>query len=304
MPVLKKKGYMKMFMLLLSVCFAASLNADEVAKADEAALTTSVLPVSLTPARVAPGSFMKLRYHFQAEKPLMNNNSVFVHFVDTTGHTVFQDDHIPLVNTASPSWIGDITYERPNVLPESMVEGTYKILVGFYHPIVDAPKSLESVRVQLTPGPGVKYVGDSRCEAGILIVDKNAPRLRADTEKPDSLDLKGFTKTFDEDFNGPLDVSPQGPGTRWIAQAPWTPDFGDAAFADPAAGFPFTIDKGILRIELRADSAFARTDKLKRIWRGGLLASCDAKGIGFSQQYGYFEICAKQPLGGGVWSAF
>ena len=35
-------------------------------------------------------------------------------------------------------------------------------------------------------------------------------------------------------------------GSRWIAHTPWNGDFGDARFTDPAAGFPFTIDEGIL----------------------------------------------------------
>jgi beta-glucanase (GH16 family) len=118
------------------------------------------------------------------------------------------------------------------------------------------------------------------------------------------LDLRGYELVFSEDFNGPLDVSPWGPGTRWIAHTPWHGDFGDAAFADPTPDFPFTIQNGILRIEARKDEEFAKSDPWKRFWGSGLLCSNDPKGQGFSLQYGYFEMRAKLPAGKGVWPAF
>jgi len=101
--------------------------------------------------------------------------------------------------------------------------------------------------------------------------------------------------TFSEDFRD-LDVSARGPGSRWIAHTPWAGDFGDAVFTDPQPGFPFTIKDGVLSIQARKD-ANAR-------WRSGLLSSTDAKGNGFSQQYGYFEASMKVPKGPGVWPAF
>jgi beta-glucanase (GH16 family) len=109
------------------------------------------------------------------------------------------------------------------------------------------------------------------------------------------LDLSGYHMTFSEEFND-LDVSAWGPGTRWIAHTPWSGDFGDAQFADPQPGFPFVIEDGVLRIEARKGEDGK--------WRSGLLASTDAKGTGFTQQYGYFEMRAKLPPGPGLWSAF
>lgn len=113
--------------------------------------------------------------------------------------------------------------------------------------------------------------------------------------EPAALDLADYQETFSEEFNN-LDVSAWGPGTRWIAHTPWSGDFGDAQFADPTPGFPFTTENGILRIEARkgADGK----------WRSGLLASTDPKGNGFLQQFGYFEMRAKLPKGPGVWPAF
>jgi len=111
----------------------------------------------------------------------------------------------------------------------------------------------------------------------------------------DSLDLSKYKITFDEPFDS-LSVSPWGPGTRWISHIPWNGAFGDAKFVDPRPDFPFTVKDGILRIEMRKGSGTK--------WLSGLLASVDAKGHGFSQQYGYFEMRAKLPGGPGVWPGF
>lgn len=113
---------------------------------------------------------------------------------------------------------------------------------------------------------------------------------------PATLDLDKMTLTFSDEFDD-LSVSAWGPGTRWIAHTPWFGDFGDAAFADPEPGFPFTIlPGGILRIEARKGK--------DGNWRSGLLASVDPQGRGFSQQYGHFEMRAKLPRGPGLWPAF
>ncbi|WP_455274077.1 glycoside hydrolase family 16 protein [Rhizobium herbae] len=112
----------------------------------------------------------------------------------------------------------------------------------------------------------------------------------------ETLDLQQFELTFEENFDH-LDVSAWGEnGSRWIAHTPWNGDFGDARFSDPIDGFPFTTKDGILSIEARKgpDSA----------WRSGLLASTNAKGQGFAQQFGYFEARMKLPPGKGVWPAF
>jgi beta-glucanase (GH16 family) len=112
--------------------------------------------------------------------------------------------------------------------------------------------------------------------------------------RPSHIDLSRYTLTFDETFDT-LDVSPRGPGTRWIAHTPWNGDFGDAAFLDPQRDKPFKIDKGILQIEMRRG---------ERGWESGLLSSGDQASKGFLQSGGYFEVRAKLPGGPGVWPAF
>jgi beta-glucanase (GH16 family) len=124
-------------------------------------------------------------------------------------------------------------------------------------------------------------------------IDATAPLPRLG---PPTLDLTGYTLTFNEEFEEKLSVSRAGPGTRWIAHTPYWGDFGDAGFADPTDGFPFTTAKGILRIEARKQPDGK--------WKSGLLSSVDTNGNGFSQKYGYFECKAKFPKGPGMWPAF
>ncbi|MEF3134283.1 glycoside hydrolase family 16 protein [Rhizobium sp. 268] len=110
------------------------------------------------------------------------------------------------------------------------------------------------------------------------------------------LNIDAYQLTFDESFDS-LDVSAWGEkSSRWIAHTPWNGDFGDARFTDPAPGFPFTTDQGILKIEARKEA--------DGTWRSGLLSSVNPKGEGFSQQFGYFEARMKLPPGKGVWPAF
>ncbi len=115
------------------------------------------------------------------------------------------------------------------------------------------------------------------------------------------VDLARYRLVFSEEFSTKLDVSPWGPGTRWIAHTPWNGDFGDARFMDPTDDFPFTVARGVLRIEARN---VAPKGAVKPAWQAGLLSSNDPHGKGFSLKYGYFEIAAKLPASKGTWPAF
>lgn len=109
------------------------------------------------------------------------------------------------------------------------------------------------------------------------------------------INLQDYKITFGDEFDGPLDVSALGPGTKWIAHTPYGGDFGDSKFTDPEENFPFSVINGILRIEAKKEG-----DQ----WKSGLLCSVDTEGNGFAQQYGYFEMRAKFPEGPGTWPAF
>ncbi len=262
-------------------------------------MPTTALPVTLSSPRVAPGSFLKIRYSWEATEPLMRDNFVSVHFVNDRGEMIAKDDHGPSVITGSPGWRGKISYERRVVIPSPLPDCTCRISIALQHSHTEPPGwKLED----LETGPGTRALGRGRVDVGQIIFDNQAPRAVPDTQKPASLDLKQWRMTFNEDFSKPLDISPWGPGTRWITHTPWDGDFGDAVFVDPKPGFPFVIENGILRIEARKDETLK--DKWNRKWEAGLIATNDPQGNGFSQKYGYFECRAKMPVGAGVWPAF
>lgn len=116
------------------------------------------------------------------------------------------------------------------------------------------------------------------------------------TKLPDEpLNLAHCRPTFEDRFQQ-LDVSPWGPGTRWIAHTPWHGDFGDAAFSDPGPNSPFAAGPAGLSITAAKDASGR--------WRSGLLSSTDPKSQGFAARYGYFEMVATFPPGKGTWPAF
>lgn len=260
--------------------------------------STAVLKANVKPEKVRQGDFFRVQFNWYANSPLEDDYTVFVHFLDKDGKMVFQGDHKPpFILTNLPQWKGKISYEKKFQVPLNLPDGSYEIAVGLYN---------KKGRLKLISGKGVKEIENLRYVVGNLNIDSKAPLTKRDTEKKPTLNLDDYELVFNEDFNGPLDVSPWGPGTRWIAHTPWSGDFGDAIFMDPGIypDFPFKIENGILRIEARKDENFSKIDKWKRQWASGLLCSNDPKGNGFSLQYGYFEMRAKLPGGVGVWPAF
>jgi hypothetical protein len=247
----------------------------------------TVLAAKVAPPTCRPGFGTRVTYRWDGE-PMGRDFTVFVHVVGPDGGTIAQDDHTPPQTTAV--WSGRVEYTHLVVLPTTAPEGEYRIVVGLYDRAA-AERGWD--HQHLRAGEGVKMVeDDTSCDIGGFRVDGSAPlpELPAPT-----LDLTGCRRTFSEEFDGPLDVSAWGPGTRWISHTPYSGDFGDARFGDPGPDSPFTVEDGILRIEAR---------KGENGWRAGLLSSADPKGEGFSQQYGYFEMRAKFPQGPGTWPAF
>lgn len=131
--------------------------------------------------------------------------------------------------------------------------------------------------------------------AAALAVSAN---LAAYPGEPALLNLDAFEQTFNESFTS-LDISAHGPGTTWTAHTPWHGDFGDAVFEDPGPRSPFSLGPHGLRITATRDG--------EGRWHSGLIASRDRDGrggTGFAQRYGYFEMRARLPVGGGTWPAF
>jgi beta-glucanase (GH16 family) len=116
----------------------------------------------------------------------------------------------------------------------------------------------------------------------------------------------GYTLAFDEEFDGPLNISPGYgwgpiPPATWIAHTPYAGDYGDAWFTgpgEPNTPSPFSVGNGHLIITAYRDPNAGYH------WRSGLIASVDTTGNGFSQALGYFECRMWLPSGVGVWPAF
>ncbi len=257
-------------------------------KSDKPLGTPTILTCKLSQKSCRPGYGVYITYRWDAI-PMGRDFTISVHFRDRDGRMVIQNDHAPSVGTAV--WSGHLEYEQTIVVPMTAKSGEYDIVLGMY----DSKASKRGWdRQVLKKGEGVSLWGNdpTSYRIGVLKVDAKAPLPKLG---PVTLDLKDYRMSFSEEFDGPLDVSAWGPGTRWIAHTPYSGDFGDAGFANPEEDFPFTIKDGILRIEAR---------KKDGKWRAGLLSSKDSKGNGFAQKYGYFEMRAKLPKVEGMWPAF
>lgn len=246
----------------------------------------AILMAGISPKTLGPGRAFKINYNWDAQ-PMNADYKVWVHILNAKGNIVLHDDHNPPFPTRTTTWSGKFNYSRMIRLPDTLADGAYSIRAGLF--------GKASGRQPLVAGKGVKALADNGFEIGGFIVDKTAPAPPLDSDVPATLSLRGYRISFNDEFDGPLDVSALGSGTKWIAHTPYGGDFGDARFTDPQDGYPFSTTGGILTIE---------ASKNNGAWRSGLLSSLDTGARGFSQQYGYFEMRAKFPQGPGTWPAF
>ena len=248
----------------------------------------TVIQIANISASVLPaGKKFRIAYNWEAA-PMEIDYNVWVLVKDESGKTVLKDDHIPPHPARTSTWSGNINFTRLIKLPYDLKDGTYSINAGLFNKTTGR-------RQELRAGSGVIIGEDFSYQIGAFTIDSNATSPTLDSSKPVTLDLEGYKITFQDEFEGFLDVSALGPGTKWIAHTPYGGDFGDSKFSDPGEGFPFSVANGILQIEARKEG-----DK----WKSGLLCSVDTNGNGFAQQYGYFEMKAKFPEGPGTWPAF
>jgi beta-glucanase (GH16 family) len=110
------------------------------------------------------------------------------------------------------------------------------------------------------------------------------------------LDLSGFKRTFDDEFDDVRAITPDNGEGPWFAPVHATA--GGATYRPPDyQPSPFSVSDGVLNI---------RAEKVNGDWQTGHMQTANSKGEGFSQKYGYFEIRAKMPPDGtmGAWPAF
>ncbi|MDR3708108.1 MAG: glycoside hydrolase family 16 protein [Capsulimonadaceae bacterium] len=247
-----------------------------------------LLPATSRPKAIPAGQPFKLTMNWNA-RPMDQEYTVFVHFMNPAGQMVFQGDHDPY--PATSKWTGLVSYTQTIFVPATVPDGVYTIVAGLYRN-TKAPPGWR--RVPILPGKGVVPDEDDTYMCGQIVIDHNAPSAPLDSSRPKTLSLKGYHMTFDDEFNA-LDAATDGPGRRWYSRRPVGGNFGDARFMDETDGFPFSVKDGILTIEAR---------KAADHWQSGLLATMDSHKNGFAQKYGYFEMRAKFPKGPGTWPAF
>ena len=109
--------------------------------------TPPVATVSVTPTRtrVAPGGVLDMTFRFEV-KPgtvIPVDYTVFVHFVNADGQTLWTDDHVPDIPTSRWKAGQVIQYSRTRFLPTSgLAPGEVTVVVGLYRE--DARLSLEA----------------------------------------------------------------------------------------------------------------------------------------------------------------
>lgn len=119
----------------------------------------------------------------------------------------------------------------------------------------------------------------------------------------------GYALTFDDEFtslgtisSGPIPYSPSVKWYNGIEQCCMGPSDGKIGSMFPTlvngtkVVNPYSLDsQGGLNISLTLQGNW---------WNSGVMQTVDASHMGFSQQYGYFEIMAQFPSGPGAWPAF
>lgn len=244
-----------------------------------------VLAGVVNPPSCRPGFASRVTYRWDAE-PMGRDFTASVHFIGPDGRMAFQNDHNPAVPTSI--WSGRVEYTNNVLVPNDTPDGTYQIVLGLYDRRA-ADRGWDHQALRVGQGVTETSAGARMYRVGSLKIDSKAPlpELPAPT-----LNLTGYERTFNEEFHD-LSVSVRGPGTRWFTST--KDNFGDARFVEQKDGFPFRVEKGILRIEAARKSG---------VWCAGILASVDPRGAGFCQKFGYFEMRARFPKSRGMWPAF
>jgi len=84
---------------------------------------------------IAPGSTLPVKLYWRALKPIAEDYTVFVHFVDTNGNIIAQKDNQPQHNTYPTSFwdVGEtIADEYALEIPPDVAPGNYRLMIGIY----------------------------------------------------------------------------------------------------------------------------------------------------------------------------
>jgi beta-glucanase (GH16 family) len=152
----------------------------------------------------------------------------------------------------------------------------------------------------LTPGPGVTQSDQGRYAIGTVTVQASAaaPSLLA----PQTVNLTGFTPTFDDEFQT-LDLSDGSVynGSKWYTHNEQC----CMQTTDGSGTYMYGMDDPVDPYSIRPGGGLdIRLQEKSQNWSSGVITSVDNHGAGFSQQYGYFEMSAQFPSGLNTWPAF
>lgn len=158
---------------------------------------------------------------------------------------------------------------------------------------------------RLTQGPtAIRVTIDGRTSRALYIQFFNATGRN---RPPLDTAPAGLTLQWWDRFNAPISLSRTGAGADYATLKPEATggsEFGDAMFADPAAGLGTlgVIDNWYLRV--RTQPMTSDPKGWGRTLASGLLSSARLGGSGFAAQRGYFEARMLGPTQEGTWPAF
>jgi beta-glucanase (GH16 family) len=189
-------------------------------------------------------------------------------------------------------WLGAINVTRSLTVP-SVGNGTYQVMVAL-------DSAANNQVLALSPGPGVTQEDQYRYSIGTVTVQASAaaPSLFA----PHTFDLTGYTPTFDDEFQT-LDLSDGSVynGSKWYTHNEQC----CMQTTDGSGTFMYGMDDPVDPYSIRPGGGLdIRLQEINKNWSSGVITSVDSHGVGFSQQYGYFEMSAQFPSGLNTWPAF
>ncbi len=246
-------------------------------------------PVQLAP----PGANINIAANFTAKSPLNEAYTLHIYLVDHDGNTrSLAQNNLSNNFTGLPTtqWSGPISIVTSVTVPR-VANGTYYVMLGLNN---------ASGPIALTPGLDVAHDNQYRYYIAAVVVQASSPLPTP--LAPKTLNLTDFTLAFEDKFES-LDVSDSvvNDKSRWYThneQCCISPSDNAggvmAGLSSPENPFSL-IPGGGLRIRLQ---------KINNTWYSGILTSVDNSGVGFSQQYGYFEMKAAFPSGYDTWPAF
>jgi beta-glucanase (GH16 family) len=253
----------------------------------------TVLRAALSQTSLPPGATLNITAFFVAKSHIPANYNLSLALVDADGNTVAEIQNNldnSLLSLPTTQWNGPVAVTLPITVPQSSQGSLYLMLS-----LSDAHGT-----VLVSAAHGLEQDKQARVYVGAITVSDKPVKTAVSSHLP--VDPSQYALTFQDDFTSPsISDASNNDHSRWYAQneqccmmASDGKPTAMASYLGPDNPFHFTQPGG-LTIQLK------RQDNR---WTSGVLTSVDAKGVGFSQQYGYFEMSARFPPGLNTWPSF